>query len=164
MVLALLPDGFPDSTVMKKDLQQYLPVGFALSEARQAFRKVALVYVDERTQVPHIQLLSPIQHFCQANYKLSSELSNAITTFYANFIVSHHDYTIAAHHVIVPLPIRSSRNFSQSIQIGLNTCHKTKLFSRFLGQKAQIEQQTTHLYLSIPNPTQSGPIGTMGPV
>ena len=43
-------------------------------------------------------------------------------------------------------------------------CHKTKLFSRFLGQKAQIEQQTTHLYLSIPNPTQSGPIGTMGPV
>ena len=34
-------------------------------------------------------------------------------------------------------------------------CHKTKLFSRFLGEKAQIEQQTTHVYLSIPNPTQS---------
>ena len=112
MVLALLPDGCPDSTVMKKDLQQHLPIGFAFSDALQTLRRAALVYVDERTQVSRIRLLSPIQHFCQANYKLSSELSNAITTFYANFIVSHHDYTIAAHHVIVPLPIRSSRNFS----------------------------------------------------
>ena len=69
MVLACLPDGFLDSTQMKKDLQQHLPVEFALSEALQTLGRVALVYADERTQVPRIRLLSPIQHFCQAKFR-----------------------------------------------------------------------------------------------
>ena len=64
--------------------------------------KELLVYVDQRTQIPRIRLLSPIQHFCQAKFRLSSELKVAITVFYANFIIAHNGYTIADNHVIVP--------------------------------------------------------------
>ena len=101
-VLALLPEGFPDSAMMKSGLQRYFPVGFAFSDALQTLRRVALVYVDQRTQVPCIRLLPPIQRFCQEKLRLNSELRLAITTFYARLIITHNDCAIAANHVVIP--------------------------------------------------------------
>lgn len=101
-MLALLPDGFPDSTSLKNDLIRHFPTKFAFSDALQTLKKVALAYIDQRTQTSRIRLLPPIRHFCHAKLPVHPDLVHAITTFYAHFIISNGDVNVPSHHTIVP--------------------------------------------------------------
>lgn len=114
-ILATLPDGFPNSDVLKDELNCHLPDDVDLHSALITLRKVALIHVDKTTN--RIRLLPPIRQFCLSN--LPSKVGNlrALDTFYISLLLKHSKRKSACNRpIIIPERANLESVLSRAVQ------------------------------------------------